>query len=208
MLTPNEISEKRFEKSAIGGYKQEDVDNFLAEIALSYEKLFAEKESAEEKMEVLAEKLEEYRSSEDSLRTVLIGAQKLGDNIVRDSKAKAEVLLADAENQVRQIFSESEVKINKERETLASLQKETADFKKRLLAMYRQHLELISLMPENEEENNEEGEKAEEETIPEMTTEDVFNQAASEIEEDPEETAYFDEVSMAETKRIDLDVQE
>ena len=196
MITPNDIINKKFEKAAFG-YKAEEVDAFLSEIITSYNEMYMEKNAAEEKLLVLAEKLEEYRSNEDSLKTVLLGAQKLGENIVRDSKAKAEVILADAENQVKQVFSESESKIIKEKETLATLQKETADFKKQLLAMYRQHLELISLMPENNEE------KAPEETLPvEEPAEEIT------VEEVSEEEIDFDEVSMAETKRIDLDVQE
>lgn len=199
MLTPSDISGKKFEKSAFG-YKTEEVDNFLSEILDSYEKAYAEKEAAEEKLLVLAEKLEEYRSNEDSLKTVLMGAQKLGDNIVRDSKAKAEVIIAEAENQVKQVFSESEAKIIKEKETLVTLQKETAEFKKRLLAMYRQHLELISLMPESNEDK-----------VPEEVNEDRVPSAepAEEIiETEKSEEIDFDEVSMAETKRIELDVQE
>lgn len=203
MLTPNDISNKRFEKSPFGGYKPEEVDSFLSEIAVSYERLYEAKEAAEEKMEVLAEKLEEYRANEDSLRTVLLGAQKLGDNIIRDSKAKAEVIISDAEGQVKQVFSESEDKINKERETLATLQKETAEFKKRLIAMYKQHLELISLMPEQEEKP--EQEEPEQEPAP---VEEAFAQDIPAPASDPEEDAFFDEVSKAETKRIDLDVQE
>ena len=151
MITPNDIANKKFEKAAFG-YKPEEVDAFLADIVSSYKVMYDEKVAAEEKLLVLAEKLEEYRANEDSLKTVLLGAQKLGENIVRDSKAKAEVIVSDAENQVKQVYSEYESKIVKEKETIATLQKETADFKKRLLAMYRQHLELISLMPENEEE--------------------------------------------------------
>ena len=200
MLTPNDISSKKFEKSAFG-YKPEEVDNFISEILDSYEKAYAEKEAAEEKLLVLAEKLEEYRANEDSLKTVLMGAQKLGDNIVRDSKAKAEVIIAEAENQVKQVFSESEAKIIKEKETIATLQKETAEFKKRLLAMYRQHLELISLMPESNEEKVAEEEVREEEPSAEEIRGEV---AATEESEEID----FDEVSMAETKRIDLDVQE
>lgn len=203
MLTPNDISNKRFEKSPFGGYKPEEVDSFLSEIAVSYERLYEAKEAAEEKMEVLAEKLEEYRANEDSLRTVLLGAQKLGDNIIRDSKVKAEVIISDAEGQVKQVFSESEDKINKERETLATLQKETAEFKKRLIAMYKQHLELISLMPEQEEKP--EQEEPEQESAP---AEEAFAQDNPAPASDPEEDAFFDEVSKAETKRIDLDVQE
>ena len=197
MLTPSDISNKKFEKGAFG-YKPEEVDAFLAEIIGAYNEMYQEKCAAEEKMLVLAEKLEEYRANEDSLKTVLLGAQKLGENIVRDSKAKAEVILADAENQVKQVFAESESKIIKEKETLVTLQKETADFKKQLLAMYRQHLELISLMPES---NEEKVAPAEEEAEP------VAEEVAEEIaEETAEEEIDFDEVSMAETKRIDLDV--
>ena len=203
MLTPNDISNKRFEKSPFGGYKPEEVDSFLSEIAISYEKLYEAKEAAEEKMEVLAEKLEEYRANEDSLRTVLIGAQKLGDNIIRDSKAKAEVIISDAEGQVKQVFSESEGKINKERETLANLQKETAEFKRRLIAMYKQHLELISLMPEAEEKIQSEQPDEEAPVLEEIKAEEAPVQ-----ETDSEDDAFFDEVSKAETKRIDLDIQE
>lgn len=203
MLTPNDISNKRFEKSPFGGYKPEEVDSFLSEIALSYERLYEAKEAAEEKMEVLAEKLEEYRANEDSLRTVLLGAQKLGDNIIRDSKAKAEVIISDAEGQVKQVFSESEGKINKERETLANLQKETAEFKRRLIAMYKQHLELISLMPEAEEKIQPE-QPDEEAPVPE----EIKAEEAPVQETDSEDDAFFDEVSKAETKRIDLDIQE
>ena len=196
MLTPNDITGKKFEKAAFG-YKPEEVDAFISEIIYSYDVMYQEKTAAEEKMLVLAEKLEEYRANEDSLKTVLLGAQKLGENIVRDSKAKAEVILADAENQVKQVFAESESKIIKEKETLVTLQKETAEFKKQLLAMYRQHLELISLMPETNEEK-----AAPEEAEP------VAEEVAEEIpaEELTEDEIDFDEVSMAETKRIDLDV--
>ena len=65
MLTPSDISGKKFEKSAFG-YKPEEVDMFLTEILNSYSAVYAEKEAAEEKLLVLAEKLEEYRSNEDS----------------------------------------------------------------------------------------------------------------------------------------------
>ncbi|MBQ6701279.1 MAG: DivIVA domain-containing protein [Oscillospiraceae bacterium] len=198
MITPNDIANKKFEKAAFG-YKPEEVDAFLNDIIVSYKEMYQSKVAAEEKLEVLAEKLEEYRANEDSLKTVLLGAQKLGENIVRDSKAKAEVIVADAENQVKQVFAESESKIIKEKETLATLQKETAEFKKHLLAMYRQHLELISLMPENNEE------KAAEEAVEEQpeAEEAVIEETIEEAED-----IDFDEVSMAETKRIDLDVQD
>ena len=117
MLTPNDISSKKFEKSAFG-YKPEDVDNFLSEVLNSYSAVYAEKEAAEEKLEVLAEKLEEYRSNEDSLRTVLMGAQKLGENIVRDSKAKAEVIISEAETRSNRYLPNLNPKLSKKKKLL------------------------------------------------------------------------------------------
>ena len=69
--------------------------------------------------------------------------------------------------------------------------------------MYKQHLELISLMPEQEEKP--EQEEPEQESAP---AEEAFAQDNPAPASDPEEDAFFDEVSKAETKRIDLDVQE
>lgn len=203
MLTPIDIAEKKFEKSAFGAYKPEDVDEFLDEVLVSYKEAYAEKEAAEDKLEVLAEKLEEYRTNEDSIKTVLMGAQKLGDNIVRDAKAKAEVILSEAKDQAGQIFSETETRIIKEKETLITLQKETSEFKKHLLAIYKQHLEQIGAMPEYSEEKEEASETEEEtEKIPET------QEIQKEQEEEASSENNFDDVSMAETRTIELDIQE
>ncbi len=197
MLTAEDITNRKFEKAAFG-YRTEEVEIFLKDVALAVSKLEEEKEEAEDKLEVLAEKLEEYRSNEDSLRTVLIGAQKLGDSIIRDSKGKAEVILSEAEANAKQIYYESERKIKKEKETLEQLQKETSDFRKHLLSVYRQHLELISAMPEIQEEK----------AAPPVPQEEPARKEPPQEppEELPEEE--YDEISIAETKKIEIPVQE
>ena len=81
------------------------------------------------------------------------------------------------------------------------VQKETAEFKKRLLAMYKQHLELISLMPEPEDEKVVSGNS-------ETEAEEIKSKPEEDIQSEEEENKFFDEVSMAETRRIELDVQE
>jgi len=177
VLTPSDIEKRKFEKAAFG-YRPEEVDVFMDQILASYNELYEDKQELEQKMEVLAEKLEEYRSSEDSLRTVLLGAQKLGDNIIRESKAKAEVLMQEAtaksEAMVHEATSRSEsllaeaaAAILHEKETLENIRHEVTEFKGRLLAMYRQHLELIAALPEEDEEQEEEApSQQEEEQLP------------------------------------------
>ena len=82
----------RFDKQ-MGGYKQDEVEIFLQQVAAEYAKLLAEKEELEQKIEVLADKVEQYREDEDSLRSALIGAQKLGDSVIRENPRQRQIIL-------------------------------------------------------------------------------------------------------------------
>ena len=96
-MTSKDIAAKNFEKAkGFGGYKIDDVEDFMDRVAEYVEQLENEKLDMEKKLAVLADKLEEYRADEDSLRTALLGAQKLGDSVIKESKTKAEIILRDA----------------------------------------------------------------------------------------------------------------
>ena len=147
MMTPDSIANKRFDK-AMGGYRQDEVEAFLEQIAKEFRALQIEKEDLERKVEVLANKIEEYREDEDSLRSALVGAQKLGDSVIRDSKAKAEALLLDAKVEAAKIVESAQRNVEIEQTALVTMKKEVTKFKNRMLTMYRQHLDLIAALPE------------------------------------------------------------
>lgn len=96
---------------------------------------------------MLADKLTEYREDEESLRTALLGAQKLGDSVIRESKTKAEIIMRDATIKAEAMVNNAKRQIEREQEGLTRIQKEVASFKNRLLDLYKQHLELISALP-------------------------------------------------------------
>ena len=151
MMTPESIVNKHFDK-AMGGYRQEEVDAFLEQVANELRALQSENEDLEKKVEVLAAKIEEYRADEDSLRSALIGAQKLGDSVIRESKAKAENILLDAKVEAAKLLEGAQKSVEIEQATLVQMKKEVNKFKNRMLTMYRQHLDLISNLPEYAEE--------------------------------------------------------
>ena len=138
MITPELIASKRFDK-AMGGFRQDEVEEFLNQVAEEYGALVKEKEELEEKINLLAEKIEQYRADEDSLRSALIGAQKLGDSVIRDSKIKAENILREATVTSEKMMEEAQKNIKKEEITLIKMQKEVSKFKNRLLTIYKQH---------------------------------------------------------------------
>lgn len=150
MLTPEVISSKRFDKQ-MSGYRQEEVESFLNQVASDYGSLISEKEELERKIEVLAEKIEQYREDEDSLRSALIGAQKLGDSVIRDSKAKADYIIREAKVKSDRMLENAQKSIEKEHGALVKMQKEVTKFKNRLLTLYKQHLEMISALPDDDQ---------------------------------------------------------
>lgn len=147
MMTPDSIASKHFDK-AMGGFRQDEVEAFLKEVSDEFRLLQAEKLELEKKIEVLASKIEQYREDEDSLRSALIGAQKLGDSVIRESKAKAEVIVREANGQAAKILEDVQGQIQIEQAALVTMKKEVTKFKNRLLGMYRQHLDLITSLPE------------------------------------------------------------
>ncbi len=189
MFNPNDILEKKFEKAAFG-YKPEAVEDFLSEISEAYDKLLWEKKELDKKIKVLAEKVQEYREQEDSLKETLLTAQRLGDSLVKDSKVKAEATLTDATNKAEVILRDAEIKAQKivetanrrltnEQQALVTMQREVSDFKTRLMSLYKTHIEIISTLPEYHEE--------EEEDVQQEVKEEVSANVEETVVETPED---------------------
>lgn len=136
-----------FNKAMAFGYRTEDVDDFVTNALQITKELQGENETLQRKLEVLASTLENYREEEDSLRSALIGAQKLGDSILKDSRQKAEKIIRDAEECAAQINSDSATAQDKQQYELEQMQAQTVDFKEKLFALYRTHLDIIKNIP-------------------------------------------------------------
>lgn len=154
MLRPKEISEKMFDKTLGFGYRMDNVDDYLKEVAQSMVELYKVNADLESKLEILAEKLTEYREDEESLRSAILSSQKLGDSVIRESKTRAEIIMRDATIKAESMINNARRQIEKEHEGLEYLQREVATFKNRLLALYRQHLEVVSGLPGEVEQEN------------------------------------------------------
>lgn len=112
-MNAKEIMNKQFEKAKIGGYKFEEVDEFLKDVSEEFGALQKEKSELEHKLEVLADKIREYREDENALKDALLVAQKQGNAIVADSKASAEKLSKQTKESVDKLLAESKAKSEK-----------------------------------------------------------------------------------------------
>lgn len=132
------------------GYRTDDVDEFVTR-AIDIIKVQQEEiQVLQDKLGVLAAGLEKYREDEDSLRSALIGAQKLGDNILKDSKSKAEVILRDATVQANHIIEEAHTRLVQEQEEYLRVKEEVHRFRESLIAIYKGHIDQIGKIPQRE----------------------------------------------------------
>ncbi len=175
MFTPDEIRQITFEK-VMRGYRPEDVESFMEKIADEFEALENEKKDLEEKLYVLAEKVEQYKSEEESIKITLINAQRLGESIVSDARVKAENVIREATIKKNDIISSAYSEIEGTEETLNRLKREVSEFKRNVLSLYKAHIESLSGLPEEKKEEpvaQPVEETAEEETVETPVTEEV-----------------------------------
>lgn len=101
---------QNFGKESFGGFNREEVKAFLQEVSDEFAQLEKENEELQGKLEVLADKIREYRDEEDALKDALLVAQKQGNAIVAESKASAEKLTKETNEAVEKKLSDAKVK--------------------------------------------------------------------------------------------------
>lgn len=109
MFTPQEVSEKTFPKASSfsAGYDLAAVDEFLDALTEDYTSLYKENAALKTKLKILAEKVEEYRATEDTMRSMLLAAQKMAASMTEEAKTKSEQLLSDAQQESRRLLDEA-----------------------------------------------------------------------------------------------------
>ena len=141
MISASEIHELRFEKAAFG-YKQEDIDEFLnkleEEVAIAQREL----DDSNNKIQVLADKVREYMRDEDALKA---------EEIIAQAKEKADAMMDEVTVQHDALIEKNEAEIEEEHKKLAAAKKQVADFKKALFDMYKEHLNMLSAMPDEDD---------------------------------------------------------
>jgi len=128
MLTPQEVSSHAFPKAVMGGYNMGSVDEFLDELTEDYAALYKENAALKAKLKVLVEKVEDYRSTEDAMRSTLLTAQKMADSIVKEAEAKRDQMAVQAEADARTRISQMQSEAAEAQERLKAGQRDLAVF--------------------------------------------------------------------------------
>ena len=147
MISSEDVRRVTFDK-AMRGYRCDDVDDYLKQVAESMDALAAKNDEMQKNLVVLAQRIDQYRAEEDTLRTTMINAQRLGENVIREAKQKAAEIIRAANMKADDREQRARDHVELAKQEIVTLKSEADSFKRSLMEMYRKHINLISKMPE------------------------------------------------------------
>ena len=212
MLTSQDVRSVQFEKN-LRGYRTEEVDRFLDKVE---EQLRQDDALAEELRKQIAdltaenqrlhEEMKNYEADGDMLKSALINAQRMGENVIREANQKAEEiihranlrgddiirdaneLLQKANDRADEIENEANEKRLAEEREYDRVRLEVTRFKSDVLNLYRSHVESLSRLPEFQQKEEAAAQDADEE-LPEAETADAENAETAPAADAPEAEA-------------------
>ena len=140
-ITPLDIEGKEFSKS-FRGYNSDEVDDFLDNLAQSFElfirenlKLKREISALKEERDELKNKVEEYKKDEDTFRKTLVSAQQRSEEIEKEAEKKRDLTLREAEIERGSIISKAKIEAEN---ILKDANFELQDIKKEVVFLKRE----------------------------------------------------------------------
>jgi cell division initiation protein len=131
-LAPVEIRHLK-PRRGLFGYERDTVDGLLEEIAASFENVWRERADLRDEVEELESELARHREIESALRSTLLSAERMADDVRAQAHREAEVIIAEARARARDVTGGAEM----ERERIAADVRRLRSLQADLRAEYR-----------------------------------------------------------------------
>lgn len=144
-LTPRDIQDKQFH-DAFRGYSHEEVDAFLDEVALAFDKVHGDNQELERRVAELEQGAVEGGVAAEMLRKTIYSAQRTASEAIDEAQSTASRLLADAQEKARDAVVAAEASAREvvaaaeaqAREAIAGAEVRAGDIVARALATERE----------------------------------------------------------------------
>ena len=143
MLTPLDIENKKFSKQMMNGYNVGEVDDFLDELTLDYEKLYKENVDIKEKLDETLNSLTQYKSIETTLQSTLVMAQTTAEDIKNVAKQQADQIVSEAKGNAQKQVDDLDSEIIAKKRELDDVKKQFDIYKAKMESLLISQLELI-----------------------------------------------------------------
>ncbi len=148
MLTPLDIENKKFQKQMMNGYNVDEVDDFLDEITIDYEKMYKENTELRAEIERSRSDIDKYKNIEQTLQNTLVMAQKTADDIKSNAQEEADNILKNARAKMQDSVDELTKDLEMRKREYAETKKQFDIYRAKMEALLISQLELIKDMKE------------------------------------------------------------
>lgn len=142
-LTPTEIYNREF-GTALRGYARDDVEEFREEVMRAFEALVKENAELRQQTEQLNEKLSHYYNLEQTLHNALVVAQETSEEVKRNAKHEAELIIKQAEVEARETQERAFSQKAKLEGDLDELRSRINLYRERVRRMIQAQLDMLS----------------------------------------------------------------
>jgi len=143
VLTPMEIHNKEFPRK-MRGYSENEVDKFLDQVVEEFERLYKENIDMRERISLLNDQINHYKSMERTLNETLITAQKTADDVVVNAQKKSENIEHNAEEQAKRIIDVANSDVIRIRREYEEVKKQMQIFKTRFKSILETQIEILT----------------------------------------------------------------
>jgi cell division initiation protein len=125
-VSPLDLRQQRF-RSAFRGFDKVEVTAFLAAVAEDYEQALRDADKIRQDMLRMEAIINEHRESEKTLKTTLITAQKLADEIKAQAEHEAQRILREAEGRTELLLDNAQARLEAVQREIDSLKLKRKD---------------------------------------------------------------------------------
>ncbi len=143
MITPLDIENKKFSRQMVNGYSVEEIDDFLDQLTVEYEKMYKENAESRDKIEELNNSLEHYMSIENTLQGTLLMAQTTAEEVKSVARKQAEQIVNEAQVNARETLNALDNEILMKKKELEDIQKQFDIYKAKMESLLISQLELL-----------------------------------------------------------------
>ncbi len=141
-ITPLDIRKQEFRKT-FKGYDKNEVDIFLEMLAKEIENIIRDNKSMSERLKELDSKIEDYKRMETTLQNTLTSTQKTTDEIRRNARKEAEMILQKAKLQASEIIENAAAKVKDLQSQISALRNQKNGFVIQLRSFLSSQLKML-----------------------------------------------------------------
>lgn len=143
MLSPVDIQNKEFRKAKMGGYNVAEVNEFLDEVLEGYQQITKENYELKDKLNMLNENIQYYRTMEATIQNALVLAEKTAQDTKTLAYEKADQIKKEAEQKAESTLEQAKKDIYSLSNKIEELKKQYLSMKVQIKQMLQAQLEIL-----------------------------------------------------------------